>query len=544
MTVSVRTIAALAACILTAWAGNAHAQPGEQTRAGSVPPVASVGPAESVSPSHGWAALPKQDGDLTIAHIPPRDVSSRAGAASAGAVRAARPIRESPEAMAALGDRLYAVFPKAFTPAGPIRRVLVCRAFASGLPGVWADAPTGAFDLGPSLPGGGELLGLGVSAGRGGTVYALLVTDGSPAVLRMEDDAWVPVEMPDGLTPDPVEIAMVSFGPGVLFAARSENGASRAWAISSDGSWIAAPLADWDLFWRAVWRRGYGREVVVGVPDPDPNPYPNSEPGPDAGPDSGSQGAGPLGVWGIGATSAWRITTLRPADPRAAPVVLASSDRLVLVGRTDEHTLRSSEFSLVTGREMHSGDAPRPAGVSANEFRLIAIMLMAVMVASLLVIIRPTPEIAWTVPEGFALADPGRRLLATVADALLVMWVVAPAFGATVQEVLTMQVLLMPDHSWLAVPACMVGGAVTTGIWEGLLGYSPGKFVVGVRVYRAVGGEPVKLGVFWGLVRATIKWVIPPVAAVALFDAQHRHRGDAAARAVVVARVRPDQPGA
>lgn len=515
MTGSVRTIAAFAACILALLASVLQAD----TR-----PLGSVGSAEFDAPSHGWVALPAPDADLTIAHIPPRDAASRAGPAPAGAVRAARTVKESPDALAALGDRLYAVFPPATVPAGVIRRVLVSRGIASGLPGVWADAPTGTFDLGPALPGEGELIGLGVSAGRDATIFALLLVDGSPAVLRMDEDAWQPVDLPFDPTTEPAETALVSFGPGVLLAVRSVSGASSAWTLTPNRTWSGTTLADWDRFWRADWRHGYGREVVVGLPD------------------EGDAAAGPLGVWGIGATSAWRIATVPAADAVSHPVVLASSDRLVLVGRDAEGAVRASEFSLVTGRALFDGAAQRAAGVSANEFRLISVMLMAVMVASLLVIIRPAPETAWTVPDGFALADPGRRLLATVADALLVMWVVAPAFGTTAQEILTMRVLLASDHSWLAVPACLIGGALTMGIWEGLLGGSPGKFIVGIRVYRATGGEARKLGVFWGLVRSTIKWVIPPVAAVALFDAEHRHRGDAAARAVVVAPLRPGEP--
>jgi hypothetical protein len=525
-------MAAFAACILAMWTGASHAQTSEAGPAGAASPgdplrpVGSVGAAESAFPSHGWVAVPAVEGDHTITHIPPRDVASRAGPAPAGGVRAARPVRELPEALAALGERLYAVFPPDDSPMGPIRRVFVSRAFASGLPGVWADSPSGAFDLGPSLPGGGELMGLGVSAGRNSTIYALLTTDGAPALLRMEDNAWQPVALPVDLPADPNAVALVSFGPGVMLAARAASGGSRAWSLAPGASWTATPLADWDLFWRAAWRRGYGQEIVVGVPD------------------AGSGLDPVLGVWGIGATNSWRIASVASADGHAAPAVLASSDRLVLVGRDAENAVRASEFSLVTGRSMFDGEAQRPSGVPSIEFRMIALMLIAVMVASILVIIRPVPEEAWTVPDGFALADPSRRLLATVADALLVIWVVAPAFGTTVQEILTLQVLLQPDHSWLAVPACMIAGALTMGVWEGLLGGSPGKFIVGIRVYRAVDGEARKIGVFWGLVRSTIKWAIPPVTAVALFDAQHRHRGDAAARAVVVVPVRPGEQDA
>jgi hypothetical protein len=477
--------------------------------------VGAAGPAESAGPSHAWLTVAGEE-DLALAHVPPR-VSHEAGV---GLVRMVRPLRETPEAMAGVGDRVYAVFGPTETPGGLIRRVLTSRAVPSGVSGLWTDVPVGVFDLAPGLPGDGRLLDLAVAGGiavRGGVgqqgrLHALMAGDGSISLLRMETDAWVAVDLPFEEVVDPADAALVSYGDGVLLAMR-EGDTSLGWTLGPDGDWAIARLSDWERFWSASWRHGFGRGVVVGV----------------------VEGAG-TGVWTLGEEAAWRLGRLEPM-PGAAAVVLASSGRLVVVGRKDNGVVHAAEMSLVTGRVLHDGPVRNRAPVSVGEFRLIVGMLLAVMVAALLVIVRPSGETAWTVPDGFALADPGRRLIATMIDTFLMVWLVAPAFGASVREVLTLQVLMIEGHAWMAIPAVMVGGSLAMGVWEGLLGYSPGKFLVGLRVYRGEAGSVRKLGVFWGLVRATIKWMIPPVAALALLDREGRHRGDAAARAVVVRRV-------
>lgn len=491
--------------------------------------IGAVGAAESETPSHAWVIIPGE-GSIQLAHIPPRDGDR--DPAPAGTVRPVRPVLDAPEALAGVGDRVYAVFAPDESPVGLIRRVMSARSVHAGIEGMWTDLPLGIFEVGPSLPGGPDLVGLGVVAGTpdpdgpAGSVIAVLRAGPIVSVVRMDPLEWTGIEPPPDLGTVGTEdaLAVVSFGRGVLLAVRSADG-SRGWVFAGGGSgsegWEPVSLADWDRFWSAAWRRGMGREVIVGVPGP----------------------GGETTVWGLGERDSWRIAGYAGREA-AAVAVLASSERLVLVDRAAGEgdtagAVRAAEFSLTTGRTVYDGPVRARSPVSADEFRLIAGMLVAVMVAALLVIIRPSADAPWTVPDGWALAEPGRRLMGTVIDVFLVLWFVAPAFGTTVREVLTFQVLLGPDRAWLAIPATMVGGAIAMGVWEGLLGYSPGKFLVGCRVYRAVAGEegcPVKLGVFFGLARSAVKWLIPPVAALALLDREGRHRGDVAARAVVVVR--------
>lgn len=491
-----RAIAALALTTVSAWGQ-----------------VGSVGSAESDRPSHAWIALPGEE-EVLLAHIPPREADGRIEAAPPGLLRPVRPLRESPEAMAAVGDRMFAVFAPAETPNGLIRRVQTLRSLPAGVKGLWTDVPSGLFDPAPPLPGTGRVVGLAASAGRAGVVHALMEQDGEWTLLRLIDDRWEAVELPIASGSRPADAALLSFGPGVLLAVR-EGPQSRAWTLEPGSDFRPADLADWDRFWSGRWRLGRAHEVVVGI-----------------------DGESGIDLWTIGTESAWRLGTISGplgTGDGAAAVVLASSGRLLLIGRRDG-VVQAAEVSLSNGRLIHEGPVLNRSPVSVGEFRLIVGMLLGVMVAALIVIIRPTPETSWTVPDGYAIAEPGRRLMATLLDVLLMIWVVAPAFGASVREVLTLQVLVTDGHGWLAIPAVMVGGSLAMGVWEGLLGYSPGKFLMGIRVGRAEGGAFRKLGVFWGIVRATIKWMIPPVAAIALFDREGRHRGDGAARAVVVVR--------
>lgn len=471
-----------------------------------------MGAAESGTPSHGWVVL--RDGEQTLlVHVPPRDWDASFEAAEPGVVRAARPLLEAPEACATAGDRVYLFFPPTPPPGDasgtPVRRVLSLRTEPAGIPGFWTDTPAGILDPQPALTARGRLVDV---ASAGGSVYALCREPGQITVSRLGDDAWEAVALPRALVgAEPTAVAMVSFGRGVLLAARSGDD-TRAWTLEGD-AWHAARLGEWGRFWDARWRRGFGRGVILGV----------------------EEGDGRLGLWTVDAEHAWRLGSLDDR-PGTLAVVLASSARLVLLDRPTEGGLRTREVSLVTGRTVFDADTPSRTPVPVHEFRLIVAMTLLVMVAALFVIVRPAAQEAGVLPEGWALADPGRRMLASLLDLIVVCACVAPLFGVTIRQVLTLQVLIHPDESWLAIPTTLIAGWLAMSVWEAVLGFTPGKLAVGARVLRASSGPGLRLTLFWSLVRNAVKWLMPPVAAMALLDPQGRHRGDSAARAVVVVR--------
>lgn len=485
---------------------------------GAVGQSVSVGSGASTPVSHGWVVLRGEDGAL-LAHVPPREAGPGFEAGAAGSVRPARPLAEVPDFVAAVGDRVFLVFPARHRQDGSERSVLTLRAEPTGIGGLWVDLPGGGFESRPALPARGRLVDVAVA---GGQLHAMQRAAGSIVVERLGAQGWEPlptIPMLEGQ--EPQTVAMVSLGDRPVVAARFSEG-TLAWAWDGSTAWDLVTLADWDRFWSGSWRRSWGDEVIVGVPGE----------------------GGVQTVWAVGERAAWMLGAL-PSVEGGGVVLLASSGRLVAVGREQAAegakpaagAARSAEMSLVTGRVVFDGPAPQRVPVTADEFRMIVGMLLLVMVAALLVIVRPGSGASWGVPDGWALADPGRRLLASLVDGLLMAWVVGGLFGVSVRAVVTLEVVVHPDGSWLALPATLAAGWLVTSVLEASFGATPGKWIFGIRVWQARAGVPQRVTLFWCLVRNAVKWLIPPVAAMAVLDPDGRHRGDSAARAVVGVRV-------
>lgn len=471
--------------------------------------VGSVSAARSDVPSHAWAAVERDDGVL-IVHVPPRDSDGISEPADPGSVRPVRPIKEMPDAIAGVGDRAYLFFPPSGTPQGPIRRVLSFRSVPAGLAGMWTDVPHGLLDPMPPLRARGRLID--VAADPAGVLYALTRGPGEIQLWAMHDDEWHGVELPETLPQtEPLAIAMLSFGEGVLLAERDAD-RTRAWTRDAAGVWASFELDDWSRFWQATWRRGMGQEVVVGVPGESPDQ--------------------PAAVWSLAPGRETKLGNVE-ATPGGATVLLPSSGRLVAL-RPSEEGMTLQELSLVSGRVIFEGEAPSTVPLPVGEFRLIVLTVLLVMSAALFVIIKPGEERPWTVPDGWVLADPGRRLLATLFDVVLTASIVAPVFGVSTRQLLIGEVLVHGGHAWVALPTLAVSGWIAMSVWESLLGLTPGKFVMGLRVYRATAGPARRVPIFWCLVRNGVKWLVFPAAMLALADPQGRHRGDAAAGAAVV----------
>ncbi|CAN0594975.1 unnamed protein product [Laminaria digitata] len=153
----------------------------------------------------------------------------------------------------------------------------------------------------------------------------------------------------------------------------------------------------------------------------------------------------------------------------------------------------------------------------------------------------PDRSDAMQIPDACVLADPGRRLIATMLDAVLVASVVGWYFDVSASEILTMAVIVRPDNAWAVIPITMMMGVGVSTISEWLQGRTPGKMLVVIRVVRAQSGELVRPRLWSALVRNAIKWILPPVAALALIDPEALHRGDRASRTLVVS-PRPADP--
>ncbi|MEM9372761.1 MAG: RDD family protein [Planctomycetota bacterium] len=490
------------------------------------PPLGAVGPSVSERPSHGWAVIERR-GEPFLLHLAPREPGAMHEAAEPGSVRPVRALAEWPDALAGLEDRVFLFYPPepAADSEGSFRPVFSIRAVPSAIGGMWAQVPAGLMDSLPALPARGRLIGV---AAHGTSVSVLERSAGHIALWSFDADSspavWEQIELPPALTADePNALAIMSYSDGLLIARRDSTG-SRAWVMRQPDGWTETQIDGWSRFWSAHWRHGFGREILVATPDHD------------AGHESGRG----LSLWRLGTASPTRLAGLGGGTP-GAPVVLPTPGRLVIVRQqaggdaaSPPAAIDALELSLITGRSLHDGPAANSARVPVGELRMLAVALVLMMVFVLVVIVRPDPQRAWSVPDGWVLADPGRRLIASLADLMLIAWVLSPAFGVSMRQILTLEVLVHPSPAWLSVPATAVSGWIAMSVWEATLGLTPGKFMTGIRVRRASSGPGIRVSLFWCLVRNAMKWLSPPVAMLALFDQTGRHRGDAAAGAVVV----------
>ena len=200
------------------------------------------------------------------------------------------------------------------------------------------------------------------------------------------------------------------------------------------------------------------------------------------------------------------------------------------------------ELDARTGEVRHAGPPIVASPVSPEEFRFIVVMMVLVMGGVLVVVILPDRTNAMHIPEGYALADPGRRMVAMLLDVVVVAAIVGRVFGVSVTDILTLTVLIRPDNAWVVFPMIIVAGVVYSSVSEVLYGASPGKLMMGLRVVAAEPGEPKRAKLWSVLVRNVIKWVLPPVAALALVDPEALHRGDRTSKSLVVVPRVVDEP--
>lgn len=499
----------------------------------------SVGAGGVVEVSHAWVVLarptPVVSGDEeaaegsgaprgVLAHLPPRAVPGEDGVepgADAGTARRARDLTRMPEAVAATGDRVVMVF--ASEGEGRPRRVLGLRAMATALPDIWAFDPAERLDAYRPLEAAGELRGVGFVDDRlvalvDGTLWAL---DGAGL-----NAAWAEtgVMVPEGarLYSDGGSATIVwETGDGVRAASveMGDGGLTLASALSlSAGSVDGLPdlMAGGDL----VWARTEGGRLSVWAWRP------------------GAGGARALGSY----DAPGEDLVAAPAGERGTR--LAVVGRRVVGGEEGPVGFDLLELSLVSGEVLHEGPVQRALPVSAQEFRILASVLLALTAATLLIAIRPAADPGVCVlPEGWSLASPSTRAAAWSLDLLLVWWGVGWALGRGPLDFLGVEMLLNPEAGWLSVPLVLATGAILSTACEAVFGRTPGKALFGCRVVRCVEGGDQTAGVRPPSVgrlflRNLVKWMLPPLPALAVIDGSGgRHRGDGLAHAAVVTRM-------
>ncbi|MEM7622637.1 MAG: RDD family protein, partial [Planctomycetota bacterium] len=168
----------------------------------------------------------------------------------------------------------------------------------------------------------------------------------------------------------------------------------------------------------------------------------------------------------------------------------------------------------------------------------------------------------FVLPDGVALAGMGPRVAAAALDLVLAATVASMLLGIPISALFGPGLLLEPTRAWTLVPMVMLVGLAGGTMFDTVFGGTPGKLLTGCRVCGP--GDPMtpgtaapdapasetedgrirlrSLGFSRSLVRNAVKWVLPPVALLVLFDRSGRHRGDVLARAAVVEPAIPDTP--
>ena len=148
-----------------------------------------------------------------------------------------------------------------------------------------------------------------------------------------------------------------------------------------------------------------------------------------------------------------------------------------------------------------------------------------------------------------ALAEPGRRVAATLIDGLLAAFIASLATGAGLFDVVSGLALIRAGDVWVAVPLAPAIACGLSALGELIGGRSVGKVVTGCRVVRvgpALREDWARVGWWGAIARNVVKWWLPPVALLGLLETNRRHRGDGMASTAVVIPIGlgdADEPG-
>ncbi|GJM18336.1 MAG: hypothetical protein DHS20C14_05490 [Phycisphaeraceae bacterium] len=495
MIARVRISMVMAACLAcAAFALSAFASPG-------------VGDGAVAAPAHAWMVVPREEEGAQIVHLPPRAQTERP--AEPGSQRQVRELAKVPVGAAAVGARLYMAFAD---DEGAGHTVLSGRAVLS-VGGLWAFEPVGRLEAHPRVPDGTLLAFVGTDPGPA----ALVSTTGGLDVFRLGDDGWVSLGVPEvsessGSDPfDGARLTRLGADPAlVLLDGSVWTHAADAWSRESMPPVRIAPGAT---------LVGVGSQMVAI--------------------EALDGGGVSLKAYDASGEHALGVVAGVTSAMTASPIAL-DGGRIALLWRDPDADppLRVAEVSATTGAPIYEGEPRSIMPVSAGEFRLLAGLLLVVAAAVLLIAVRPSGEKELVLPESAALAEPGRRFAATIVDLLVALFITAQIFRVSVLDIATMTVIFEPG-GWAAVPAVLGIGAVLGMVFESAFGRTLGKFLLGCRVVRS-DGSGLSPGVVRSVIRNAVKWGLPPIPALALFEPGVPHRGDVLAGAVVIVDIEPE----
>jgi uncharacterized RDD family membrane protein YckC len=486
--------------------------------------------------THAWAIYENSLGETLLVHLPPRDPGTFNGrtieAASPGEVHAVKMLNDFPDAIGAIDDRVYLVYPSTYSQGRKLRRVFSGKAVPSLASSQWGFLPASRLDAEPTIFVEGELEDL-VSTTE--SLFAVVTNKEKTLLLTMESTQWVEVDLPAHTSEHQPHWKFSSIGSDLIafdlsfpssdsmpvFVYSNTEDGDHNWVLQNweklvltqDSYQILGTnqgllIVDWESDGKATIRT-YSQSGLFTIAS-----------GLDVPIETKLTWLGSVNrLVGLLSLQGEPMETDESGDQVAAPSGQAS--------------FKLFEVDLADGSIVYAGDPVIPVAVSAAEFRFLVGMVVLIMVGVLVVVILPDRADSMQLPDGFALAEPGRRLISSVVDLFLVAYLMGVLFDVRVMEILTLSVIVRTDGAWLSIPMLMVSGVVIMSVMEWLFGASPGKLLNGLRVVRAESGVMRRVPLWAALVRNIVKWILPPVAALALVDPEMLHRGDRATRTLV-----------
>ncbi len=532
-----RWLALLLCCVVWFDVASALAEPPLTTRGAGAPALLS-------EPSHAWLALPSKD-EWIIVHVPPRRQArppdGRSRGAADGTLRRAASISVEPAAMAAFGEEVFIAADDYDAKGRPSRRVWSLRAVDTGVGDLWAYEPADGLRSLRSLPSGGRLIGLAASSA--GLVAVLTGDAPRLRVLWLDRGEWHDLATPKDAENWASRLRCVALRDGFQLIAPDDSGSARAWAATLHAVNGQPPTIAW-----ADGVLARDRSLPTGV-------------APVEFVSAGQRlfsiapaGAGRRALAAVDSAGSMPLAVLEGLEPDAAVAPLDGQGRLVaawtrgagaprrpgeppMAGRTVEMI----ELSSSTGRALYAGPSRADGPVTPGDLGLLGLVLIVAMGVALVLVVRGGDDSEISLPPGMALAEPGRRMIASIFDGALALVIASRIRGTPLLELASPTTFVTGELVWVLAIGIIVGAGLGT-ILEFLTGRSVGKAITACRVIRtsATGDAGVRPSLWQVLVRNMLKWALPPLTMLALVEPTRRSRVDLLTRTAVVVEFDPD----
>ena len=387
--------------------------------------------------------------------------------------RAAAPLSEMPEAIAASGDRVLLLFPPR-SAILPQHYVLSLRTQRNPATALWFNVPADRMELLPPLPGpDAETESFAaISAGP------LLLRVGSAALLQLEHDAWVAHPLPPPLDSATKRRLEVQGDAWSILATTAEDGAWERWR-PADGTWTRVPLGVPGAA-EVTPVTGAGRSLVV-VADGHGRSLEDQAEQP---PRTIVESLPPEG------TVVWFGTEPKLANAAPDGVVLQSIDRVS--GAIGGPQTLAAQRSI--------------AGVWLHLPVLLGVAMAALGVAFVARALREGRPLA--LPPGWVPAPIMLRVVALAID-------LAPAAALSLWlwDVRPVALLLLPSYTpdaaaFLPSLTAITLSVLISGTCEAIWGRSLGKRLTGLRVVSARQGTPPTLRAWQSVARNVFKLIV------------------------------------